>query len=179
MRSVLCVYDIADSLKIANPSAKFRKWGFRINLSCWVFPQHLVPSDDIDTLRQQGATVHLVEFAEKDQEKILDLARAELRRHIGTVAKAVNEKCGTIEEALAEAAQFDPDQAEAHYKKWRAVLNKGRRELLAAQQCTLGFTITGDVQDALDGLEYVLRSELSFALAWRDQQKQQKGLVTV
>lgn len=168
MNSILCVYDIPQRLKVSNPSMRLRRYGFRVNLSCWVFPEGRVPVDEIDNLRDAGATVHLIEFSEQAQEKVLDLARAELRRHVKGVMKFTQERVGLLKEAIADA-EHCPDIAAPDdiYKKWRSVLNRARRELLNAQQCALGFEITRDVDDALECLKNVLSGEFNLVLAWR------------
>lgn len=171
MNSVLCVYDIADSLKILNPSARFRRWGVRVNLSCWVFPGNLVPHEDISRLREQGAAVHLVEFAEQAQETILTLAKAELRKHAVKMVKYVE---GRSQKALAilDVPGFIEDNAdkdEKAYRHWRAILSRGRRELLAAEQCAMGFNVSRDVTDAFDALRNLLAAEMDLVLAWRDK----------
>lgn len=181
MSSVLCVYDIPQALKIPNPSASFRRFGFRVNLSCWVFPQALVPTDGIESLRAQGATVHVIEFAEKDQDKILDLARAELNRHAKSVIELVGERSKKLRNILdlhsimfekQQASEDAQKHADKVYRKYRSVLSRGKRELLAAEQCAMGFAITRDVEDALNGLKHLLSAELDLALAWKDKQKE-------
>ncbi len=181
MSSVLCVYDIAESLKIPNPSAYFRRFGFRVNLSCWVFPQALIPTDHIESLRSQGAAVHVIEFAEKDQDKILDLARAELNRHAKSVIELVGDRSKKLRNILElhsimfekqQASEDAQKHADKVYRKYRSVLSRGKRELLATEQCAMGFAITRDVEDALDGLKNLLSAELDLALAWKDKQKE-------
>lgn len=170
MQTIFCCYDIPDSLKVSNPSAIFRRYGFRVNLSCWVFPQHLLPTDGIDKLRAAGATVHLIEFAEKDQDKILDLARAELQRHARKMVQFVSERVERIKDDLGTIDFLD--KHESLYKKWRGVISKGKRELLAAEQCAFGFQINREVDEALGALKALLRAELDLALSWRDAHKQ-------
>lgn len=174
MQSILCVYDIADSLKIPNPSAVFRKYGYRVNLSCWIFPRHLAPTTAIERLRDAGAVVHLINFAAEDQDKILDLARAELQRHAKKMIQFVNERVAKVKKVMDVASLTDNDtMQQAMYKKWRSVIATGKRELLAAEQCAFGFQISHDVEEALAGLKSLLASELSLALAARDRLKQQ------
>lgn len=179
MNSVLVVYDIADNLKIVNPSPVFRRFGFRINLSCWVFPQHLVPVEEIEKLRAAGAVVHMINFAAEDQGKILDLARAELRRHAKHLVKYVSERVQKLKSKLIADSAF-PDglvPEDALYKKWRAVISRSRREALAAEHCAFGFGIDRDVADALEALVNLLSSELNLALAWKAQRQQQTQTV--
>jgi hypothetical protein len=169
MNSVLCVYDIPQNLKIRNPSVLFRRSGVRVNLSAWIFPQGCVPTETIETLRTEGATVHLVEFSEQAQDKVLSLARDEVRRHARKVSDYVRDRCGKIRTSIAvlQAAQpiLDIEKTvERQYRKWRGILSRARRELIAAEQCALGFGITRDVQEATDGLKNLLSAELGMAL---------------
>ena len=78
MSHVLCAYDIPERLKIANPSSRFRRFGIRINNSVWIFPGGSVPVQDIEILKAKGATVRLVEFAEKDEASFWRLLRGSL-----------------------------------------------------------------------------------------------------
>src|SRR5262245_60722662 len=96
MNSVLAVYDIPENLKIRNPSGTLRRYGFRVNLSCWVFPAGNVPTDVLESLSIQGATVHVVEFAEQAQEKVLELARQELKKHCKKLVEYVEKKCASL-----------------------------------------------------------------------------------
>ncbi len=176
MSAVLCCYDIPESLKVKNPSGVFRRYGVRINLSAWVFPAGLVPTEHIAELTEKGVTVHLVEFAEKAQEKVLELARSELRQHAKKVAKYVKERCDKInqefqrDEILKGTMGETPEQhKEARYRKWRTVLSRARRELIAAEQCALGFGVTRDVEEATDGLKNLLSAELTLALDWKEK----------
>jgi hypothetical protein len=173
MSSVLCVYDIPEKLRITNPSAVFRRYGFRANLSCWVFPQHLVPTEEIDRLKDAGAEVHMIEFAEKDQDKILELARTELKKHAKHMMKFVTERVSKLKAKLMAGESFEPEAVpqDVLYKKWRSVIATGKRELLAAEHCAFGFQIDRDVADALEALKNLLSSEFHLALAWRDQQR--------
>jgi hypothetical protein len=172
---VLCVYDIADSLKLPNPSGHFRRFGFRLNLSCWVFKANNVPTDAIDNLRKQGANVELVEFAEKSNDKILALARAALQKHAKDLVKMVRERCEVAKSVVEKItnAVMDPtvkrEVATKWYKKWRAVLSKGRRELIVAETCAFSFDISRDVDDAFNGLKNILGSELTLATDCRDK----------
>jgi hypothetical protein len=168
MNSVLAVYDIPQALKIHNPSAALRRFGFRVNLSCWVFPGSCVPTDILNDLKSHGATVHIVEFAEQAQEKILTLARLALREHASKMVKYVNSRTEKIRSVLEDAPLMNDEVKEAWYKKWRSVLNKANRELIAAEQCAMGFSVTGDVSEATNALKSLLGAELNQAITWRE-----------
>lgn len=184
MNSVLLVYDVPSSLKIANPSPVLRRWGVRVNLSAWIIPTHLVPTEYLDELRDKGVRMHLVEFAEKEQAKIIEFAREELKRHARQIVNVVAEKCSHIREVIDTPAsalfgvseELEDRANEEFYRKWRSVIARGKRELLAAEQCAFGFEITRDVQEALDGLKHVLEAQLSAALAWKDAHKVQSAV---
>lgn len=166
MNHLLCVYDIPESLKIPNPSPYFRRYGFRINLSCWVFPGHLVPTERIERLRQDGATVELVQFAEQSQEKILEMARNAVKEHCRKTIWYVEEKCERLRDDL-NTIDF-ADKHESMYRRWRSVLSRARRELVAAEQCVIGFGILRDTEAGLDSLKHLLTAQLGAALAWRE-----------
>lgn len=176
MASVLAVYDIPQSLKVKNPSGVFRRYGVRVNLSCWVFPSGLVPTEHIAELTSKGVTVHLVEFAEQAQEKVLELAKAELKRHAKAVAKYVKERCEQTHARMEMFSACPAGQADEHadqeYRKWRTVLSRARRELIAAEQCSLGFGVTRDVSEAFDGLKNLLSVELALASEWKGNHKE-------
>ncbi len=174
MNHILAVYDIAESLKIKNPSPEFRKYGVRINLSCWVFPGHAVPHDAIEKLRGQGAEVHLVEFAEQAQEKILELARTELRKHLRKMIQFVEKRCEKCQNSLASASVYGIEVGleSPMYRKWRSVISKARRELIASEQCAMSFGLASDVNEGINALENLLSAELGAALAWKAAQKE-------
>ncbi len=171
MNSVMVSYDIPESVKCANPSGKFRRWGIRVNASVWIFPPGRVPSEDIADLRSKGAVVHSVEFAEQAQEKILELAKRELRRHSRAVMKHVEQRCAKLKADMVPAEMYDLGTKVEIYHKWRGLLSQARRELLAAEQCALGFAVSRDVAEAFDGLKNVLSAEFALATEWRQRQK--------
>ena len=168
MQSTLIVYDIAESLKIANPSPVMRRHGVRLNLSCWVVPCNLVPTDFLEKLRSQGADVHLLQFADGDWDKVLALAKDALKRHCRDVTQMVRAKSLVLQNQLTLALAGD-DSTDKNYKRWRSILSRGRREALATEQCAMGFGLTHDCQEALDGLKNTLAAEMDKALAWRDR----------
>lgn len=175
--SVLTVYDIPQALPIKNPSRVFRRYGFRCNLSCWIFSAGHVPSDEIDRLRRDGATVHMVRFAAEDQSKILDLCRDELRKAARKMLEFIAEKSRPMKRILEEySAEVLTEKSrqflKGPYKKWRTLINKVRRELEAADQCAFAFEIGRDVADAFDAVRKVLCVELEAALLWKDRLKE-------
>lgn len=179
MNSTLAVYDIPKALRIPNPSAQLRRYGIRLNLSAWIFPPGRVPVDVLEDLKAAGGSVHLIEFAEKSWEQVLDLARAEVRRVCKDAAKYVQGRVEAIRLSI-EIMQDEPAFLDGLYIKWRAVIGKARRELLSAEQCAFGFTIAGDVTDATEALKQLLAAQLDAALAWKASRTgAQKAAVTV
>lgn len=168
MNSVMAAYDIPQSLKITNPSCILRRFGIRVNLSCWIFPNGKVPTDVLDRLRCDGATVHLIEFAEQSQEKILDLARSELRRHANAVVKYVNDRTGEMKQRQTAMSLASDEAKGKFYRKWRGIVGRARRELVSAQQCAFAFGLTQDVETAFESLRHVLTASLNEAIAWND-----------
>lgn len=170
MNHVLCAYDIPEKLKIANPSSRFRRFGIRINNSVWIFPGSSVPAQDIEILKAKGATVRLVEFAEKDEGLILEIAQTELVKHALAMKEYLADRAAKMK-AVATQLQAAQDDRPV-WKRWRSVLAKVRREIIGMESCAFAFGITRSVEESQAQLRLLLSAEMDAALAWRASRNQ-------
>jgi hypothetical protein len=170
-KTVLCVYDIPNSLKIANPSYYLRKYGQRLNLSCWLFPAGNVPTDLLAELRVKGVNIHLLTFDESQWDAVVAIVRAETSKYARALFNMVVDRTAKIREALdnvpADSEYSLPEYRKLQYKRWKAIVNRGRRELVNAEQAAVGFNILQEVSEVTASLKHLLTSELDAVMAFK------------
>ena len=155
MRSVLLVYDVPTNLKITNPSEKLRALGFRMNLSCWVIPEHLIPWDYLYEL-PISVSWEIVRFDEKEKGKLRDLARKALEREAGQIRAAMEESIAKAQAKLAKVAF--PDEA-LMCKARRATqigLARAKRLLRKAEEAALAFDLLAEVNEAYGATRHAI-----------------------
>lgn len=174
MSHILAVYDIPQALKIPNPSPVLRNHGIRINLSCWIFPEGSTPTSVLDWLKEKGATVHVVPFAERAQEVVMEMARDELRKRCRDMADFVAKRVEKLQEQADAAEQLDTvelrfEGGSKAYKEWRRVINVAKRELARAENCALAFSLSRDVADGVESIRRMIHAQMELAIALRDR----------
>lgn len=115
----LVIYDIPDGAvtpegtALANPSPELREVGIRVNLSCWIVPNHLVPYGLLNDLRLAGASYEVVKFDISEAPKLLDMATRALRNEIRQAvqrarasALAAAEKVNGYDDATKAAERY-------------------------------------------------------------------------
>lgn len=161
----LLVYDIPADSKLRNPSMLLRRWGARINLSCWVLPTKnlaLIPMKD---WIEKGATVEVVEFEEHEREKVVALARRAIQRDVEEMSsfvenavREVRRRCSLVERHPSGSAEREEvlERAEkyAYTALWRA---KGIAD--AAEEAALHFALTADIEQIVEALRHSIKAK--------------------
>ena len=163
MRSCFVSYDIPSSLKIANPTAKLRSLGIRMNKSVWVMPEHCVPHGYLDEIREAGAAVYIVRFDEAEQGKLLEMARRALESEAARIVKGMEESIARAERIM-QPEGFLPvseEQTERYEKYMRVVLRRAGKELIAAKCASSSF-------DLFQTLEYAFTATAQAIKAAQD-----------
>jgi hypothetical protein len=159
----LLVYDIPTKMKF-NPSMLLRRWGFRINLSCWVLPLKNVALVPMAEWVERGATVEVVEFSEHERTKVVDLARKALYREINGTRTMVDKSVLVVRKRYNAAKSFASGTPErekaAKFAERLAYTSLYRAKALAdaAEECALHFDLTGDVVELLTGLRAAIKA---------------------
>ena len=167
MRSVFLSYDIPQRIKIANPTAKLRSLGVRVNLSVWIIPEHAVPHGYLDELREAGAVVYLVRFDESEQVKLLEMARKALENEASRIVKGME---ASIERAakIMEPEGFlsvSEEQTERYEKYMRVVLRRAGKELIAAKCASSSFDLFQQLEYAFAATEQAIKAAQDAFLA--------------
>lgn len=174
MRALLLYYDIPQASKIANPSGQLRKCGIRVNLSCWVIPEHRMPWD---YLREHlsGVSWNTVRFDESEKEKLLDMARDALRRESARVIQSMHETVdkaqASLDKWIDEGPGSDEDAhpkhtpTELYGKRVKAALSRAKREARAAEECAIAFDLLADMGEAVNAIKHAIKSQLETFLA--------------
>jgi hypothetical protein len=156
----LLVYDVPIGTRVS-PPVVLRRFGVRINLSCWLIPEPCLALVPIDGWRQAGVDVEVARFDSADAANIQRLAR-----------KGLALECEKIKERLSAAKKKAVDEYRRvctdngidgeHLRKadgqtyWG--LRRAKRALAAAQEAALAFDLLGDVKELLDGLRAAIVS---------------------
>jgi hypothetical protein len=167
MRANLLFYDIPQSLKVANPSAALRRCAVRVNLSCWVVPEERTPWDLIEELKSQNVDVQLIRFDENEAEKLRGMAREAMQRELARIKNGLEKSIDFAQHQLANAefqvaeqnAAFDMEVEQTRYvRRVKTILNRAKKDLLAAQECSLAFELTAQLEELIDGTRHALRA---------------------
>ncbi len=115
LKPCLLIYDIPEASDAPNPSPWLRRRAVRINLSCWVVPEANIPYMRLKELEKEGATVHIVPFADHGIEKILSLVRSAIQKEIAEATARAEESMQKAEKKLAS----EDDDAYADLRAFR------------------------------------------------------------
>lgn len=111
----LILYDIPASSKIDNPSGQLRRHAVRINLSCWVCPEHAVPLPLLKELGDAGAVWHVLRFDAAEGPKLVKMVVTALKKEIAeNVARG--ETC--LDEAAERHLNNDEISKEARNERY-------------------------------------------------------------
>lgn len=154
------IYDIPDQSGIANPSAKLRKRGFRINLSCWIFQTGHLPVDYIETLIEKGADVEVLPFTLETRETVLRLAKKAMDKEVGEIRALLSEAVAKASTKYDEAKRLESAdlvlKADTYFK---GRLREAKKKLADANACALHFDVLGDIEAVFKGLSSSIAAE--------------------
>jgi hypothetical protein len=182
MRANLLFYDIPQCLKIANPSNRLRRVAVRCNLSCWIVPEDKTPFDIIDELKSKGCSVELVRFDENEEPKLRRLAREAMEKETGRIVKGLAKSIALAQKQLADALDnlgeigekklgheyleannlsgFDEAREKIitkHDAAMRAILNRAKKDCVAAEECSICFDLLADVGELVRGTRHAIK----------------------
>jgi hypothetical protein len=127
MKISMVAYDIPTDCPLPNPSARLRRIGFRINLSTWAIPNHLMPYNLINEYTEAGAVfTPAVQFSADEAPKLAQMAVAALKREVAEAERAARDG----QSAAVEAAEEDESGKARRRFKMRAAQNLSRARRL-------------------------------------------------
>lgn len=105
MQAVMMFYDIPEDADIPNPSAEFRQYAFRINLSCWVIHEGDLPraAHTLDNIRRVGGDWHTLPIADSGQNEVIGLAARYINREVTHHIRRADASYATADDVLEEA----------------------------------------------------------------------------
>lgn len=105
MQAMMMFYDIPEQADIPNPSAEFRQFAFRINLSCWIIHEGDLPraAFTLDSIRRVGGDWHTLAVASEDEDKVVGLATKYINREIDVHLRRAETSLAGSNLQLAEA----------------------------------------------------------------------------
>lgn len=128
MSACLLIYDIPENAPVGNPSDQLRRIAVRVNLSCWIIPESLIPYHLLNTMAAGGATWHVVRFDASEAEKLATMARDAIRRDIKQAISRARASIARTDNSTDAAMLEDSAEAERSYiRRTRNALNRARR----------------------------------------------------
>jgi hypothetical protein len=177
----MLIYDIPSALgeECPNPSTTLWRYGFRLNLSCWVLPESSLSRAAVKELLghwQQfpGVQVHIIPFAPEAQAQILQIARAKLaaeilRVHTSLIERIANAsaRLEAAKKALAEKEAMEGNVSVRDYERAsarkdnevRSILKGSAEALNATIACARLFDDSGETADLITALRQSLIAE--------------------
>lgn len=122
-QAVMMFYDIPEDADIPNPSAEFRAFSFRINLSCWVILEGDLTRamHTLNNIRRVGGDWHTLAIAESEQDKTLGLATRYMQGEITHHMRRAEASYATAMAELQEAEEIqDSDERETAVRRLRS-----------------------------------------------------------
>lgn len=123
--AMMMFYDIPEEADIPNPSAEFRQFAFRINLSCWVIQEGDLSraAHTLDSIRRVGGDWHTLPIADSGSEEVIGLAAKYISSEVSETLARANVSAGRIMHRLNAA-----DDREAAIRVFRSRMGQiGKR----------------------------------------------------
>lgn len=170
MRSCMLVYDIpTHPAARIRPPTFLRRIGVRVNLSCWIVPDHLLPWDWIEEVGRGGGVARVVRFDVDESDNIRSTAIEVLRSDLTRMNKSLNAMMAKAkarrefcEERQARAAATGrtsawQDEYDAAMRYVKTNHYRAMRLMRDAQAAMLIFEITNELDDAMRALRDLIK----------------------
>lgn len=169
MTTSLLIYDIPQSVKVANPTKRLRRIGFRPNASCWVLRDCDIPWLYLNELRTAGVNWHVVPFAAGAGQQLAQMAVHYLTKEVERLTRSLEKSVWMADEELGIGHVSHPEESEQrrHRRRLANSLGRAQKALQDAQRAAeaFGVDLASDslesAQGALEGLR--MRSEIRVA----------------
>ena len=168
MQASLLVYDIPSRLsnEIPNPSPRLRRLGVRINLSCWVIPQDMIPWPYLDELKRKGADWKLARFDAGDIDNLRSIIQSALKEQVKEIADSCRKTIKRLDQRLHDKCR-DAENANENYKarskyisETKAAIKRAKKMLADIEQAAGNFGVKSQpgghlkrVREVIGGLE--------------------------
>ncbi len=164
-RYALLIYDIPANLRLGNLSMLLRRFGARINLSCWVLPLKNLALVPIKMWVEKGAKVEVVEFDEHESEKVIALARRAIQNDLEQTRGFVEGSVSKVRARFADTMTLGTNTQERIEAQKKAegysyaVLYRAKAIADAAEEAALHFDLTGDVAELVEALRRSIKAK--------------------
>lgn len=115
-QACLLIYDIPDESGFPNPSNILRSIAVRVNLSCWVIPEHNIPYVLLGEMERAGGTWYTVKFDASEGDKLRRMA-------VDAITREIQESISRAEVSAVRAlrkfqrSKEAPEKAQSTYQK--------------------------------------------------------------
>lgn len=129
MRAFLLYYDIPKVRRAGrrsgprltdaypNPSGFLRSRAVRVNLSCWVVPDGMIPHTLLHDMQAASCRVNYVRFADDEAQNLIRLAADLLREEAARAVESARESVRRAAERQEGEDELSPEKAEARCRK--------------------------------------------------------------
>lgn len=131
----MLVYDIPSSMnsECPNPSWLLWRYGFRLNLSCWVLPESSLREPEVVELldhwkQYPEVEVHIVPYAEKALSKIRAIARRKLEQEIMDLRQSFMVRLDNLAATMDDLRQQLAASESSGEKDWDKLGQKERNQ---------------------------------------------------
>jgi hypothetical protein len=159
-RYAMVVYDIPSRLPgNINPSRGWRRFGFRVNLSCWIIPLDRLVAANPEAISSAGGDVKIVRFDESESAKIIDMARA-------TITKDMLDEHAKVESAISRFRAEVASLVTGEKEEWKQARGRVCRALRQAQrfaddafEAAVAFDLLQDVQQHVVAVHALVKAQ--------------------
>jgi len=125
------IYDIPERAKMENPSPELRRVAVRVNLSCWVVPNHLVPFSILGEIEDNGGTWHVIKFDGSEAENLIRMATDSLRKSVREAVESCEDSCRAAHDRADDNSEEDPVKACSKYIRATGQIIRRAEKILA------------------------------------------------
>ena len=148
LQACLLIYDIPDDSEAQNPSRQLRRVAVRVNLSCWVILERLIPYALLAEMESLGCEWHVVRFDTDETDKLVKMTARALRRDVARAERMVALAQEEARTALGDVRR-NPVERAAELRVARARLRRAEIVLEDLARAAEGFGVELDVAGPL------------------------------
>lgn len=130
IKACLVIYDIPQGSELANPSPKLRRRAIRVNLSCWIVREDLVPYSLLNELAEGGAVYHVVKFDASEGKNLIKMAIQALKKEVAEHVQRGEESMQSAAERHLGNEDITPEERQARFELRAGAIVARLEELL-------------------------------------------------
>jgi len=170
MKAICLIYDIPQTSDFENPSWFLRRFGVRLNLSCWMIPLVNIPTirPILDEMTAANVSWRMIKFDESESAQIKEAAikaiNDETARIHANLILTLQRASNRLEESNREAVRLHSlGEGEKAQKRYAATVERNLKTasdaFFDAVRAAEHFDLTWEVADLFEALEKAIKAE--------------------